>query len=107
MTDSAAWVLMNLKAEETRNYMKHTMKKLFFADRRRGFSASCGWPMGASDYTASATYYTYCDVRSPDLSRFFRLLMTGTYILPVLQGRAAVESRDPDSGLAVERPGVD
>jgi glucosylceramidase len=68
MTDSSAWVLMNLKQKNPQLY-EYTMKKLFSPTESAGFSF-LRLPMGASDYTANATYYTYCDQRSPDLSRF-------------------------------------
>jgi len=68
MTDSSAWVLANLKRRNPQLY-DYTMKKLFSPTEGAGFSF-LRLPMGASDYTASTNYYTYCDERSPDLSRF-------------------------------------
>jgi len=56
MTDSSAWVLMNLKRRNPPLY-EHTMKKLFSPTEGAGFSF-LRLPMGASDYTASAAYYT-------------------------------------------------
>ena len=82
MTDSSAWVLMNLKRRNPQLY-EYTMKKLFSPTEGAGFSF-LRLPMGASDYTASATYYTYCDVQSPDLSRF-SIAHDRTYIIPVLK----------------------
>jgi glucosylceramidase len=82
MTDSSAWVLTNLKRRNPQLY-DYTMKKLFSPTDGAGFSF-LRLPMGASDYTASATYYTYCDVRSPDLSRF-SITHDRPYIIPVLK----------------------
>ena len=82
MTDSAAWMLINLKRRNPRLY-EYTMKKLFSPTEGAGFSI-LRLPIGASDFTASATYYTYCDVRSPDLSRF-SIAHDRTYIIPTLK----------------------
>ncbi|MGA2916312.1 MAG: glycoside hydrolase family 30 beta sandwich domain-containing protein [Sedimentisphaerales bacterium] len=82
MTDSSAWVLMNLKRKNLQLY-EYTMEKLFSSTKGAGFSF-LRLPMGASDYTASATYYTYCDVRSPDLSHF-SIAHDRLYIIPVLK----------------------
>jgi O-glycosyl hydrolase len=82
MTDSSAWVLMNLKRSNPQLY-EYTMKKLFSPTDGAGFSF-LRLPMGASDYTASAGYYTYCDVRSPNLSRF-SIAHDRPYIIPVLK----------------------
>lgn len=82
MTDSSAWVLMNLK-QRNRQLYEYTMKKLFSPTEGAGLSV-LRLPMGASDYTASATYYTYCDERSPDLSRF-SIAHDRPCIIPVLQ----------------------
>lgn len=82
MTDSSAWVLVNLKRRNPQLY-DYTMKKLFSPTEGAGFSF-LRLPMGASDYTASATYYTYCDRRSPDLS-LFSIAHDRSYIIPVLK----------------------
>ena len=82
MTDSAAWVLMNLKQRNPSLY-EYTMKKLFSPTEGAGFSF-LRLPMGASDYAATANYYTYCDVLSPDLSRF-SIAHDRAYIIPVLK----------------------
>jgi len=82
MTDSSAWVLMNLKRRNPQLY-EYIMKKLFSPTEGAGFSF-LRLPMGASDYTASATYYTYCDVQSPDLTRF-SIAHDRPYIIPVLK----------------------
>jgi glucosylceramidase len=82
MTDSSAWVLMNLKQKNPQLY-EYTMKKLFSPTEGAGLSF-LRLPMGASDYTASADYYTYCDERSPNLSRF-SIAHDRQYIIPVLK----------------------
>lgn len=82
LTDASAWVLMNLK-ERNRRLYDYTMKKLFSPTEGAGFSF-LRLPMGASDYTASATYYTYCDTPSPDLSQFSVAHDRG-WIIPVLK----------------------
>ncbi len=82
LTDSSAWVLMNLNRRNPRLYA-YTMKKLFSPTAGAGLSF-LRLPMGASDYTASATYYTYCDTRSPDLS-LFSIAHDRACIVPVLK----------------------
>jgi glucosylceramidase len=82
MTDSAAWVLMNLKWRNARLY-EYAMKKLFSPTEGAGFSF-LRLPIGASDFTVSPTYYTYCDERSPDLSRF-SIAHDRQYIIPALK----------------------
>ena len=82
MTDSSAWMLINLKRKSPQLY-EYTMKKLFSPTEGAGFSI-LRLPIGASDFTASVTYYTYCDVRSPDLSRF-SIAHDRTYIIPTLK----------------------
>lgn len=82
MTDSSAWVLMNLKRKNPPLY-EYTMKKLFSPAEGAGFSF-LRLPVGASDYTASAAYYTYCDRQSPDLSTF-SIAHDRPYIIPVLK----------------------
>jgi len=82
MTDSSAWVLMNLKRKNPQLF-EYTMKKLFSPTEGAGFSF-LRLPMGASDYTASATYHTYCDERSPDLNRF-SIAHDRQYIIPALK----------------------
>lgn len=82
MTDSSAWLLMNLKRRNPQLY-NDTMKKLFSPTDGAGFSF-LRLPMGASDYTASTTYYTYCDRQSPDLS-LFSIDHDRAYIIPVLK----------------------
>ncbi len=82
MTDSSAWVLMNLK-EKNPQLFGYAMQKLFSPTEGAGLSF-LRLPMGASDYTASATYYTYCDERSPDLSRF-SIAHDREHIIPALK----------------------
>ena len=82
MTDSSAWVLMNLKEKNPQLY-EYAMKKLFSPTEGAGFSF-LRLPMGASDYTASTTYYTYCDEPSPDLSRF-SIAHDRQHIIPALR----------------------
>jgi glucosylceramidase len=82
LTDSSAYVLMNLKRNNPQLY-EHTMKQLFSPTEGAGFSF-LRLPMGASDYIASANYYTYCDEPSPDLSRF-SIAHDRQYIIPVLK----------------------
>jgi glucosylceramidase len=82
MTDSSAWVLMNLKRRSPQLY-EYTMKRLFSPTEGAGFSV-LRLPIGASDYTVSPTYYTYCDQWSPDLSRF-SIAHDRPYIIPVLK----------------------
>jgi glucosylceramidase len=82
MTDSSAWVLMNLKRRNPKLY-EFTMKKLFSPAEGAGFSF-LRLPMGASDYTASPTYYTYCDACSPDMKRF-SIAHDRRYIIPILK----------------------
>ena len=82
MTDSSAWVLKRLKESNPQLY-EYTMKKLFSPTEGAGFSF-LRLPMGASDYTANATYYTYCDEPSPDLSRF-SIVHDRQCIIPTLQ----------------------
>jgi len=59
------------------------MKRLFSPSQGAGFSF-LRLPMGASDYTATPAYYTYCDERSPDLSRF-SIAYDREYIIPALK----------------------
>ena len=82
MTDSSAWVLMNLKRHNPELY-DYTMKKLFSPTEGAGFSF-LRLPMGASNYTATASSYTYCDEPSPDLSRF-SIAPNRQYIIPALK----------------------
>ena len=82
LTDSSAYVLMNLKRNNPQLY-EYTMKRLFSPTEGAGFSF-LRLPMGASDYTASANYYTYCDEPSPDLSRF-SIAHDRQCIIPVLK----------------------
>jgi glucosylceramidase len=82
MTDSSAWVLSHLKEHNPQLY-EYTMKKLFSPTEGAGFSF-LRLPMGASDYTASTNYYTYCDEPSPDLGRF-SIAHDRQCIIPVLR----------------------
>jgi glucosylceramidase len=82
MTDSSAWVLMNLKRKNSQLF-EYTMKMLFSPTEGAGFSF-LRLPMGASDYTASAAYYTYCDAPSPDLSSF-SIAHDKSYVIPILK----------------------
>jgi glucosylceramidase len=82
MTDSSAWLLMNLKRRNPQLY-EYTMRKLFSPTEGAGLSV-LRLPIGASDFTVSPTYYTYCDVPSPDLSRF-SIAHDRPYIIPALK----------------------
>jgi glucosylceramidase len=99
MTDSSAWVLMNLKRRNPQLY-DCTMKKLFSPTAGAGFSF-LRLPMGASDYTASAIYYTYCDRQSPDMS-LFSIAHDRQYIIPVLKDALRLTGI-PRSGFSVRR----
>ena len=82
MTDSSAWVLMKLK-EKNPQLFGYAMKKLFSPTEGAGLSF-LRLPMGASDYTASTTYYTYCDEPSPDLGRF-SIAHDRQHVIPALK----------------------
>jgi len=82
MTDASAYVLMNLKAKNP-TLFAYVMKRLFAPQAGAGFSF-LRLPMGASDYTATKTYSTYCDEESPDLRKFSTAHDT-KYILPALK----------------------
>jgi glucosylceramidase len=82
MTDASAYVLMNLKAKNP-TLFAYVMKKLFAPEAGAGFSF-LRLPMGASDYTATNSYFTYCDEASPDL-RKFSTEHDAQYIIPALK----------------------
>lgn len=82
MTDSAAWVLMRLRAKNPGLY-RFTMARLFSPTEGAGFSF-LRLPMGASDYTATSNLFTYCDEPSPDLSKF-SIAHDREYIIPALK----------------------
>jgi len=82
MTDASAYVLMNLKAKNPILFA-YVMKRFFAPKEGAGFSF-LRLPMGASDYTATDTYSTYCDEPSPDL-RNFSTVHDAKYIIPALQ----------------------
>jgi len=82
MTDSSAWLLMQLKGRDEALY-EHTMRMLFSETEGAGFSAM-RLPIGASDYTATTTYYTYCDTESWDLSAF-SIAHDLEYVIPALK----------------------
>ena len=82
MTDSSAYVLFKLKESNPELY-KYTMEKLFSPENGAGFSV-VRLPVGASDYTATKSYYTYCDEKSEDLSSF-SIEHDKKYIIPVLK----------------------
>jgi glucosylceramidase len=82
MTDSSAWVLMNLKAKNPALF-EYVLQKLFSPTDGAGFSF-LRLPMGASDYTATARLYTYCDEASRDLSQF-SIDHDREYIIPALK----------------------
>ena len=82
MTDSSAWLLMQLK-ERDKTLYEHTMRMLFSETEGAGFCA-VRLPIGASDYTATTTYYTYCDTESWDLSAF-SIAHDLEYIIPALK----------------------
>ena len=81
MTDSSAWVLMRLKERNPALYA-FTLQKLFSSTDGAGFSL-LRLPMGASDYTATSNFYTYCDEPSPDL-RGFSIAHDREYVIPAL-----------------------
>lgn len=68
MTDSAAFVLQQLKAKDAALYA-YTMGRLFSPTDGAGF-AVLRLAMGASDYVSAKSYYTYCDQESTDLAGF-------------------------------------
>ncbi len=82
MTDSAAYVLSQLKQKNPALY-RHTMDRLFSPAAGAGFSY-LRLPMGASDYTATDRLYTYCDDPSPDLARF-SIAHDREYVIPMLK----------------------
>jgi glucosylceramidase len=82
MTDASAYVLMNLKAKNP-SLFAYVMKRLFDPREGAGFSV-LRLPMGASDYTATKTYFTYCDEESLDL-RKFSTARDAKYIIPALK----------------------
>jgi glucosylceramidase len=82
MTDSSAYVLFQLREKNPQLY-QHTMQRLFSLADGAGFSYM-RQPLGASDYTATPGYYTYCDEKSEDLSRF-SIAHDREYIVPMLK----------------------
>ena len=82
MTDSSAYVLYQLKEKNPTLY-NYTMEKLFSPIKGAGFTV-IRLPVGASDYTATKKYYTYCDEKSEDLSTF-TIEHDKKYIIPVLK----------------------
>ena len=92
----SAWVLMNLKQRNPQLH-EYTMRTVL-ADRRRGLQF-LRRPMGASDFTVSPTYYTYCDVPSPDLGRF-SIAHDRPYIIPALKDALRL---NPRSGFSPRR----
>jgi len=82
MTDSSAYVLSQLK-EKQPGLFTDAMDKLFSIEKGAGFSV-IRLPIGASDYTATKDYYTYCDTKSEDLSTF-TIEHNKKYILPILR----------------------
>lgn len=82
MTDASAYVLSELKGRNPRLFA-YTMERLFSADKGAGFSY-LRLPMGSSDYTATARYYTYADEPSEDLSTF-SIEHDKQYIIPMLK----------------------
>lgn len=82
MTDSSAWVLMQLRARNPALYA-FTMKRLFSPAEGAGFSL-LRLPMGASDYTATSNHCTYCDEPSADF-RGFSIGHDREYIIPALK----------------------
>jgi O-glycosyl hydrolase len=82
MTDASAFVLMNLKTKNPELYA-YTMKKLFSPTDGAGFSF-LRLAMGASDYIAAKSYYTYCDEASPTLNSF-SIDRDKQFIIPALK----------------------
>ncbi len=87
MTDASAFVLMNLKSRNPGLY-RYTMTRLFSPAEGAGFSV-LRLAMGASDYTAARSYYTYCDEESPTLSSF-RIDRDRAFIIPALKDALAL-----------------
>jgi glucosylceramidase len=87
MTDSSAWVLLQLKTENPDLYA-YTMERLFSPQTGAGFSV-IRLAIGSSDYVTGSTYYTYCDTESPDLSAF-SIDRDRAHILPVLRDALAL-----------------
>ena len=82
MTDSSAWLLMQLKARNEGLY-EYVARKLFSPAEGAGFSA-LRLPIGASDYTATTSYYTYCDTESWDMSAF-SIAHDEEYVIPAIK----------------------
>lgn len=82
MTDSAAWVLMNLKSRNPALF-SFVMRRLFSPGQGAGFSL-LRLPMGASDYTATPELHTYCDEPSPGLEKF-SIAHDHEYVIPALR----------------------
>ena len=84
ITDSSAYVLTQLKEKDSALY-NYAMEMMFDKNKGAGFTA-VRLPVGASDYTATEKYYTYCD--KPGLENF-TIEHNKKYILPIL--RAALK----------------
>jgi glucosylceramidase len=82
MTDSSAWVLMNLKSRNPALFA-FVMQRLFSPGQGAGFSV-LRLPMGASDYTATPKLHTYCDEPSPGLEKF-SIAHDQAYVIPALR----------------------
>ncbi len=89
MTDSSAFVLMGLKARNPELYA-YTMTKLFSPSVGAGFSV-LRLTMGASDYVATKSYFTYCDEESLDLAGF-SIARDREFIIPALKDALALNS---------------
>jgi glucosylceramidase len=90
LTDSAAYVLHQLKQRNPRLY-EFTMRRLFSPDHGAGFSY-LRRPIGSSDYTATDKNYTCADHPSDDLSTF-SIEHDKQYIIPILKDVLAVKNR--------------
>ncbi len=90
MTDSSAYVLNELKKNNKPLY-DFTMERLFSLEKGAGFNV-IRLVVGASDYIASDKFYTYCDEKSEDLSKF-SIERDKAYLIPVLKDASGHQSR--------------
>lgn len=82
MTDSSAWLLSQLKVNNSELY-QYALHRLFSEDGA-GFSV-LRRPIGSSDYTATQSFYTYEDEQSQ-----FSIEHDKEYIIPVLKDVLAI-----------------
>ncbi|CAA7071503.1 Unannotated, partial [Lentimonas sp. CC11] len=88
MTDSSAYVLNELK-KKNRPLYDYTMKQLFSLEEGGAGFNVIRLVVGASDYTVSDSFYTYCDEKSEDLSKF-SIDRDKAYLIPVLKDALAI-----------------